>query len=280
MELYLVKINIAIILSCICCGIAGAYLVARRLVFIGGGITHASFGGIGLGYLVGINPIYTALAFAVGASVSIEHISKKKKLREDTFIAVLWALGMALGMLFIHLTPGYTPDLMPFLFGNILSISWTDIYGLGMATALLVLVFSIYYYPILFHAFDPQFLRASKKGRPWLSYIVMALVGATMIFNVRVMGIVLLMAMLTIPQMTAAILSKGFKPLVIYSILFSLIGTLGGVWLLWHLNLPSGVSIVLCQTAIFGIVKGIDTIRRSKRTKASQRKTEISGRSA
>lgn len=256
MELYLLKVNIAIVLSCVCCGIAGAYLVARRLVFIGGGITHASFGGIGLGYLLGVNPIFTALLFATTSSVGIEYIAQKGRLREDTFIAVLWALGMALGMLFIHLTPGYAPDLMPFLFGNVLSISWDDIFALILAACLLIFFFSYYFYPLLFLAFDPTYSRASGKGKQGLNYIVMALVGASMVLSVRVMGIVLLMAMLTIPQMTASLFSKNFKSLILLSVLISLLASLGGVWLLWHLNLPSGVSIVLCQTGVFFLAKG------------------------
>ena len=121
----------AAVLSGIVCGIIGTYIVARRMVFLSGGITHASFGGIGIAYYFGLNPILGALVFAVMSSLGIEWGARKGKIREDSAIGMVWSFGMAVGVIFVYLTPGYAPNLMSFLFGNILTVTTADIVALG-----------------------------------------------------------------------------------------------------------------------------------------------------
>ena len=109
------------LLTAIACGIVGTYIVSRRLVFISGGITHASFGGLGVGFYLGMNPILMAMLFSVLSAFGVEWASKTQNVREDSAIAGIWSLGMALGVIFIFLTPGYAPNLSAYLFGNILT---------------------------------------------------------------------------------------------------------------------------------------------------------------
>ena len=143
----------------IACGIIGTYIVTRRLVFISGGITHASFGGIGLGLYAGISPLLSAAVFSVLSAFGVEWLSKRKDMREDSAIAVFWTFGMAVGIIFSFLAPGFTPDLSAFLFGNILTITPTDIWMLATLSVLLILFFTLFLNPIIYIAFDREFAR-------------------------------------------------------------------------------------------------------------------------
>ena len=144
------------LLTAITCGIVGTYVVARRLVFISGGITHASFGGLGLGFYLGTNPILMAMVFSVLSAFGVEWASKTQNVREDSAIAGVWALGMALGVIFIFLTPGYSPNLSAYLFGNILTISMSDIIWIAAFAVVLIAVFALYLREIVYVAFDSQ----------------------------------------------------------------------------------------------------------------------------
>ena len=146
----------------IACGIIGTYIVTRRLVFISGGITHASFGGIGLGLYAGISPLLSAAIFSVLSSFGVEWLSKRKDMREDSAIAVFWTLGMALGIMFSFLSPGFAPDLSAYLFGNILTINQIDLWMLGILALILTGFFYLFIRPIVYIAFDREFARSQK----------------------------------------------------------------------------------------------------------------------
>lgn len=150
----------AAVLSGIVCGIIGTYIVARRMVFLSGGITHASFGGIGIAYYFGLNPILGALVFAVMSSLGIEWGARKGKIREDSAIGMVWSFGMAVGVIFVYLTPGYAPNLMSFLFGNILTVTTADIVALGCLVAVLLLLAFCFLRTVMYVAFDAQFARS------------------------------------------------------------------------------------------------------------------------
>ena len=145
----------------IACGIIGTYIVTRRLVFISGGITHASFGGIGIGLYTGISPLLTAAIFSVLSAFGVEWLSKRSDMREDSAIAVFWTFGMAIGIIFSFLAPGFTPDLSSFLFGNILTITQSDILLLGILSIVLIIFFSLFLRPIVAIAFDRSHFRVS-----------------------------------------------------------------------------------------------------------------------
>ncbi|MBQ5818927.1 MAG: metal ABC transporter permease, partial [Bacteroides sp.] len=150
------------LLASIVCGMVGTYIVTRRLVFISGGLTHASFGGIGIGLYAGISPLLSAAVFAVLSAFGVEWLSKRSEMREDSAIAVFWTLGMALGIIFTYLSPGFAPDLSSYLFGNILTIAVPDLLFLGIVALLTTLFFALYIRPIIAIAFDREF--AASQG--------------------------------------------------------------------------------------------------------------------
>ena len=194
------------LLASIACGIIGTYIVTRRLVFISGGITHASFGGIGLGLFAGISPILSAAVFSVLSAFGVEWLSRRKDMREDSAIAVFWTLGMALGIMFSFLSPGFAPDLSAYLFGNILTINQADLWMLGILALILTGFFYLFIRPIVYIAFDREFARSQKIPVEIFEYVLMMFIALTIVACLRMVGIVLAISLLTIPQMTANLL--------------------------------------------------------------------------
>jgi zinc transport system permease protein len=245
------------LLTAIACGLVGTYIVSRRLVFISGGITHASFGGLGLGFYLGMNPILMALVFSVLSAFGVEWISRSQDIREDSAIAGVWSLGMALGVIFIFLTPGYAPNLSAYLFGNILTISTTDLWGMGFLTLLLVALFGLFLREILYVAFDRNF--ALTQGMPvrLIEYAMMFCIAVTIVLAIRLVGIMLLMSLLTLPQITINLLTSDFKKIMLGSIALGFLGCIVGLFLSYYLNVPSGAFIILVLVLSFLIVKAI-----------------------
>lgn len=237
--------------TCIACGIIGSYIVARRLVFISGGITHASFGGLGLGFYFGINPIVSALLFSVASAFGIEWLSKKQNIQEDSAIAVFWALGMALGVICIFMTPGYTPNITAYLFGNILTITHADIWFVAILSILLILVFALFFKPILYTAFDSEFAKTKGLNANLIESLMLVAVAITIVASIRLIGIMLLMSSLTIPQITANLFTSRFRNMIFYSIGISILGCFSGLFLSYYLNVPSGAAIIFVQVLIF-----------------------------
>lgn len=255
------------LLTAVACGIVGTYIVARRLVFISGGITHASFGGLGLGFFLHINPVLTALVFAVLSAFGVEWMSKKQGVREDSAIAGFWALGMALGVIFIFLTPGYTPDLSAFLFGNILTISRTDLYWIAGLAVALVAVFTLFFREILYVAFDSDFARTQGLPVRRIEYVMMLFVSVTIVLSIRLVGIMLLMSLLTLPQMTVNLFTSDFRRIIFGSVGIGFLGCVAGLVLSYFLNVPSGAFIILVLVTIFLIAKAGQAVSASRRRK-------------
>ena len=243
------------LLASIACGIIGSYVVARRMVFISGGITHASFGGIGIGFDFGFNPVLSAMIFSVLSAFGIQWLSKNQNVREDSAIAVFWSLGMALGIILIFLSPGYAPNLSEYLFGNILTISKTDILLLAILSTVLVLFFSFFFRSILNTSFDKEFAQTRGVNVALLEYTLIMLVAVTIVLSIRLVGIVLLISLLTVPQMTANIFTNKFSKIIIWSVLISFIGCVAGLLMSYYLNVPSGAFIIFVLISIFLIAK-------------------------
>jgi zinc transport system permease protein len=241
----------ASLFTCIACGIAGAYIVARRLVFISGGITHASFGGLGLGFYLGVNPIFSALIFSIAAAWGVEWLSRKQGVREDSAIAAFWALGMALGVIFIFLTPGYTPDIASCLFGNILTVTLPDIVFAGGVSVALTVGMFLFYKPVLYTAFDSEFAQTQGVRVSLIEHLMMLAIAVTIVSAIRLIGVMLLMSLLTVPQMTANLFTFRLRRIILYSILTGFAGCVGGLFLSYCLNVPSGAAIVFVQIALF-----------------------------
>ena len=211
------------LLASILCGFIGTYIVTRRLVFISGGITHASFGGIGIGVLTGINPIISAMIFAVLSAFGVQWMGNKNDIREDSAIALVWTLGMSIGIICCFLTPGFMPDLPSFLFGNILTIASTDLIVLGTLAIVVIALFTL-----LFHEIQSI---------------------------LRMVGIVLAISLLTIPQMTANLFTFSMKRIIIWSIVIGWFDCLAGLAISYWLNVPSGASIIFVSIMVFAAMK-------------------------
>lgn len=252
------------LLASIACGIIGSYVVARRMVFISGGITHASFGGIGIGFYFGFNPVISALIFSVLSAFGIQWLSKNQNVREDSAIAVFWSLGMALGIILIFLSPGYAPNLSEYLFGNILTISQTDILLLAILSVVLVLFFTIFYRSILNTSFDKEFAKTRGVPVAFLEYTLIMLVAVTIVLSIRLVGIVLLISLLTVPQMTANIFTNRFYKIMLGSVVISFVGSVTGLLLSYFLNVPSGAFIIFVLILIFLGAKLGDRLFRAK----------------
>ena len=233
----------------------GTYITTRRMVSITGGITHACFGGLGLGYFLGISPVITAAVFAVASALGIESLSTRYRVREDSAIAVIWALGMALGTLFIFLTPGYVPELNAFLFGNILTITHGDLWTFGIFTAVLLLFVAAFFRKIVICAFDPDFARVCRLPVTFITTAMTVLVAVCIVLTIRLVGVMLLMSMLSLPQMIAEVFCNRFKSMMLLSVLVSLLCCLGGLFMATVVDVPCSALIVLTMTAAYMAVR-------------------------
>lgn len=236
---------IAGLLASIACGIIGVYVVVKRIVFISGGIAHASFGGIGLGYYLSINPIMSVLPFSLLAAVVMGLVSRRTKIAEDTAIGILWAVGMALGVMFVGLTPGYAPDLMTYLFGNILTVPRTDLYLMAILDGIIILCVYLFYKEFLAISFDEEFSEVSDLPVEKLNLLLLCMIALTIVVMIRVVGLILVIALLTIPASIAASYSRKLIGMMKLSVIFGAAFTIFGLSLSYLLDVPSGATIIL-----------------------------------
>ncbi len=257
---FFVSAMIGVVLISIGAAIIGTYIITRRLVAISGGVTHACFGGLGLGYFLGINPIIMASVFAVGSSMAVEWMSSRLRLREDSAIAVIWALGMAIGVIFVFLTPGYVPELNSFLFGNILAISKTDLYAFAIFTVALVAFFALKYKQIIICAFDRDFARVAELPTRFITYTMTVFVAICIVLTIRLVGVMLLMSMLSLPMMTAEIFSRRYHTMMLTSIAISLITSIAGLFIGAMVDIPCSAFIVVLMASTYILAKIIHTL--------------------
>ena len=255
------------LLTAIACGIVGTYIVSRRLVFISGGITHASFGGLGLGFYLGMNPILMAMLFSVLSAFGVEWASKTQNVREDSAIAGIWSLGMALGVIFIFLTPGYAPNLSAYLFGNILTVSTGDIIWIAALALLLVVLFTLFLREIVYVAFDRDF--AVTQGLPvkWIEYVMMFFIAVTIVLSIRIMGIVLLISLVTMPVVIVNTLSRSYRTIALTAPLVAVAGNVAGLVASYNFEVPPGAAIIFTLTLTLILVKLVSL--RSKKQRAA-----------
>lgn len=255
------------LLASVLCGFIGTYIVTRRLVFISGGITHASFGGIGIGVFAGINPILSAMAFAVLSAFGVQWISRKRDVRKDSVIAMFWTLGMSVGIICCFLTPGFMPDLPSFLFGSILTIGSADLWLLAALTLVVALLFTCLLRPIQSVAFDSTFARSQHLPVEKIEYLMMALIAMTIVATLKMVGIVLAISLLTIPQMTANLFTYSYRRLILLSIVIGWIDCLVGLYVSYRLNVPSGATIIFISILLFLLSKTAVEIKRRREIK-------------
>ena len=252
---FFLKAFLAAIFASISCGIIGGYIVSRRIVFISGGITHASFGGIGLAFFMGFDPLLGAVLFAIVSALGIQFFTKVAEIREDSSIAIWWSMGMALGIIFVYLTPGYTPNLMSYLFGNILTVTVAELWWMFILNVVIIVFFAFFINHILYIAFDEEFAKAAGLPVTFFNYLTMTLIALTVVLNIRVVGIILILSLLTIPQAAANLFTNDFKKLLLLSSLFAFMGTVSGLFISSSLNIPSGAAIIFTLVIIFALLK-------------------------
>lgn len=261
---YLMNALIACLLSGVTCGIIGTYIVARRMVFLSGGITHASFGGIGIAFYLGVNPILGALLFATISAVGIEYAGSRMKIREDSAIGLVWGLGMAVGALFMSMRPGYTSgDLSNFLFGSIITVTTSDVVMLAILTLILLVATLLWLRPIMYVAFDREFAASAGVRTKTISYLMSIATAVCIVLSIRVMGIVLLVSLLTMPIVIANMVTKDYRLLTIYGSVIASIAGVAGIALSYYLEVPSGPAIIFILTFALIIVKLLSLHQRN-----------------
>ncbi len=245
---------VAAILASIACGIIGVYVVVKKIVFISGGIAHASFGGVGLGYYLGINPMLGVLPFSLVSALVMGTVSKKSKIPEDSAIGILWSLGMALGIIFVYLTPGYAPDLMTYLFGSILTVPRFDLFlMLGLDIVIVGAVY-LFYKEFLALSFDEEFTTVQGLPAEKLYLFLLCIIALTIVVLIKVVGIILVIALLTIPASLSRKFTYNLRQMMLISIAFGTVISVTGIGLSYALDVPSGATIILVLSIVYGIV--------------------------
>lgn len=251
---------IGALLASVLCAIIGTYVVTRRMVIAGGGMAHASLGGVGLGAYFGFSPLLGAALFATLSGLGIRWISGKRAVREDSAIALLWTLGMALGILFAYLAPGFMTDLPSYLFGDILSISHADLIVLGLLTLFTIVGYALLQRTIISVACDANFARTQGIPVTTIELGMTLLTALTIVGCLHMVGIVMVISLLSVPQMTAALFAHTYNRIVWLSVLFAYMGCVGGLLLSYYVDVPGGASIILVSIAIYAMARTIKAI--------------------
>lgn len=257
------------LLASVACGITGTYVVVKRISYISGGIAHAVLGGMGIAYYLGINPLIGAIAFALLSAVLLGLVSIKAKQHEDTIIGALWAVGMAIGVLFISITPGYKVDLTSFLFGNILLVSRTDLVILFILDLLILGLAIVYYRQFQSICFDEDYARLRGIPVEFLYILLLCLIALTVVVLIQVVGLILVIALLTLPASIAGLGTKKLGSMMALAFFYSLFFTVSGLVLSYLKNLPAGATIIIIAGMGYLLALGLKsavTFRIKKRS--------------
>ena len=233
------------LLASVACGIVGSYVVVNRVALLSGGIAHAAYGGIGLGYFFGFNPVIGAAVFSVGSALGMGLIQRKTRQRTDTLIAVMWAIGMAFGILLVDLAAGYKADLLSYLFGSILAVPTSDLIIMAVLDIVIVLLVILFYKELLSISFDETYAEVSGVPVNGIYLMLLCLVAITVVMLMRVVGLIMVIALLTIPAAIASLFAKSLKATMILSTVLSAVFILIGLSLSYALDLTSGAAIIL-----------------------------------
>ncbi len=253
------------LLSSVACGVIGAYVVVKRMVSISGGISHSAFGGIGLGYYLGINPVIGALFFTIAAALGTGLVVKRTRLPEDTAIGILWAMGMAIGILFVARTPGYAPGLFSYLFGDILLVSPSDLILMLALDAVILAIVVAFYKEFLALSFDEEFGTVAGVPVEKLYLLLLCLIALTVVVLIRVVGIILVIALLTIPAALARQFTHDLRKIMLLAVVFGAVFTFGGLWLSYEFDVASGATIILLSGTVFLAALGLSRLWANRR---------------
>jgi zinc transport system permease protein len=248
---------VAAVVASIVGGIVGVIIVEKKLVMMTGGIAHTSYGGVGLSFLLGFQPIIGAFLFSITAALGIGAIKNRSTGSKDIIIAMFWSLGMALGVLFIGLTPGYPPMVTTYLFGNILTVTRLDLILMIILTSIILAVIFIFYQDWKAHLFDQEFTKIMNKKTKFLENVLLILLALTVVVLIRVVGIILVIALLSIPASASSYLTGKLHLRMIYSMVFSFIFIFAGLVVSYYTDISSGAVIVFAGVILFFLTKFI-----------------------
>lgn len=241
------------VLTSIICGVIGTLIVINRLVFLSGGVAHSAYGGIGLAFFLGIPYMIGAVGFSFLAAMLMAGVTMKTKQRADTIIGVIWAVGMAIGILLIDMTPGYNVDLMSYLFGSILSVPFSDLVTMVIIGSLILLLVSYYFQDMLVMSYDEEFAKVRGIPVKKLYYLLIGIVAVTVVMVVQVVGLILVIALLTIPPYIAEKYTKSLFQMMLLSCCLGMVFTVGGLWASYTFDMTSGAIIIFfAGIAFFG----------------------------
>lgn len=256
-------------LSSVCCGIIGTYIVNKKMVFISSSISHASYGGIGIGiFLIHFlnfpvkDPLIFGLIFSIFSGILILVLKDFFNVNSDLGIGMMMSLGMAIGIIFSFMTPGYQSDMSTYLFGNILLSNNSNIFSLLILNITTVIFFIIFYKSIVYSSFDENFYRLYDVPVKFINYFMIILISSAIIINIKTIGIILIISILTIPQATAAFIAKKYSTIIFLSVLFSFLGIMSGLLFSYAVNIPSGPSIIVALVGILIIVKAASLLKK------------------
>jgi zinc transport system permease protein len=244
---------IAALLVSVACGIVGSYIVIKRIVFISGGISHAAFGGIGLGYFLGVNPVLAAIPFSMLSAMGMGMLSEKVNVSEDTAIGIFWSLGMAIGIIFINLTPGYAPDLFSYLFGSILTVPTSDLIIMFILDIIIITTVFLFRRELLAVSFDEEFAGVVGMHSMGVNLLLLCLVALSVVVLIKVVGVILVIALLTLPAAISKQFTTNLNRLMALSVAAGMLLTVAGLWLSYVFNLASGATIVIVLAVAFVI---------------------------
>jgi len=239
------------VLASIVCGIMGTIIVEKKLVMMSGGIAHTSFGGIGLGYYLNIEPIIGAFFFSILAAVGVVTIRNKIQTEIDTLMGLFWAVGMALGILFISFTPGYPPDISSYLFGDILTVTRFDLGIMALLAAVIVVTVTALFNYWQAYLFDKEFMFVNGLNTSLFEYLLFILIALSIVILIKVVGIILVIALLTAPPAIAKLFTYDLKQMMELAVVIGAVISLIGLWISYQFDISSGASIILLLAAIY-----------------------------
>jgi len=249
------------LLASLICGIMGTLVVVNRIVFLSGGIAHAAYGGIGLSFYFKLPYLLGTVGFSLVAAMLMAAVSYTMKHRADTVIGVIWALGMAFGIILIDLTPGYNVDLMSYLFGSILTVPGSDLITMLVLGAVMIVLIVYYYQDILAMSYDSEFARIRGVPVKKLYFGLIGILAVTVVLVIQVVGLILIIALLTIPPFIVEKYAKSLAQMMVASSCLGALFTIIGLWLSYRYNLTSGASIILVSGIGFLLSLLIDKLR-------------------
>jgi zinc transport system permease protein len=242
---------IAAVMIGVVCGLLGFFVILRRLAFIGVGISHSALGGVALGLLIGVNPLFTGALFAVGVALGIAWLSPRSRVSEDAVIGVFFSASMALGVVLFSMKRGYQQDLFGYLFGNVLAISTAEVWTLAGLSLVILGVLAFSFRELLFISFDEEIARAYGHPVDGLNAVLLVLVAVTVVIGVRLVGVLLVQALLVVPAATAALWAAHYRGQLLISLLIAVGSSALGLVLAYQLDIAAGGCIVLVGTAVF-----------------------------